>query len=113
MQAQQRCVASIARRGRPDHRNLVERGRVDDRYERRCWRECQVSRRWSLNGKQVGSTGAAAITFAIMLMGPGATRVTVLKRGLLAVAWLVRCMTALGTHATMITVIVDVLSMIW
>ncbi len=113
MQAQQRCVASIARLGRPDHRILPQRGRVDDRYERRCWRECQVSCRWSPNGKQVGSTGAAAITLAVMLMGPRATRVTVLKRGLLAVTWIVRCMMAPGTHATMITVIVDALGMIW
>ncbi len=72
-----------------------------------------MSCRWSPNGKQVGSTGAAAITFAVMLMGPGATRVTVFRRGLLAVAWLVRCMSALGTHATMMTVIVVELGMMW
>ena len=48
-----------------------------------------------------------------MLMGPRATRVTVPNRGLLAVAWIVRCMMAPGTHATMITVIVDALGMIW
>ncbi len=48
-----------------------------------------------------------------MLMGPRATRVTVPNRGLLAVAWIVRCRMAPGTHATMITVIVDVLGMIW
>ncbi len=48
-----------------------------------------------------------------MLMGPRATRVTVFKRGLLAAAWIVRRMMAPGTHATMITVIVDVLGMIW
>ena len=72
-----------------------------------------MSCKWSPNAKQVGSTGAAAITFAVMLMGPGATRVTVFRRGLLAAAWIVRCMMAPGTHATMITVIVDALGMIW
>ncbi len=72
-----------------------------------------MSCRWSPNGKQVGSTGAAAITFAVMLMGPRGTWVTGPKRGLLVVAWMVRCMMAPGTHATMIIVIVDVLGMIW
>ena len=48
-----------------------------------------------------------------MLMGPRATWVTVPKRGLLAVAWTARCMMAPGTHATMITVIVDMLGRIW